>query len=219
MIEGKPMVEHVYERVAASGLFADVVVATDDERIFKAVNGFGGKAMMTLSSHRTGTERCFEVMEKLGVGYDALVNIQGDEPRIDTTQLQQVLWGLEQGADIATLRKAIAKEEELFSENVVKVVCDSKGRVLYFSRQPIPFVRGCRKEEWMQKHTFYKHIGVYAFRTDVVDALKGLRPSELEAAESLEQLRWIENGYEILAVETQVENAAVDTPEDLLKFK
>jgi 3-deoxy-manno-octulosonate cytidylyltransferase (CMP-KDO synthetase) len=223
IIDGKPMVQHVYERVNKMGIINDAIVATDDERIAACVKGFGGKAMMTGKNHRSGTDRCGEVLQRLGEEagqYEVVINIQGDEPFVDESQLQTLIEVFQQSdsAEIATLKKEITEESILFSPNAVKVVCTPQGKALYFSRQPLPYLRGCEPSLWLTHTKYYKHIGIYAFRRTTLEQVVTLKQTPLELCESLEQLRWLENGFSIEVRETKVENASVDTPEDLQKL-
>lgn len=218
-IHGKPMIRRVYERCAAV-FGADCYVATDDPRIEQAVKAFGGQVIMTSASHRSGTDRCAEALdtaERLtGRRFDVVVNIQGDEPFIATEQLEQIRGCFtDPSTQIATLVKPFTETESIFNENSPKVVLSDTGDALYFSRSAIPFLRGVPKEEWQARHTYYKHIGLYAYRSDVLRAVTRLAPSPLEKAESLEQLRWLENGYRIRTAVTTLESHAIDTPEDL----
>lgn len=220
MINGKPMIQRVYEQSLKSRLLSDVVVATDDQRIFDAVVDFGGKVMMTSSEHNSGTDRCCEIIENIGSQYDAVVNIQGDEPFINPEQIDQIaeIISLDE-SQIASLCKPIKDYEELFDENVVKVVFDTKGKALYFSRQTIPFLRKVDKDasKWMAIRTFYKHIGIYAYKVDVLKEIASLKQSELEQSECLEQLRWLENSYRIIMGVTEFESYSIDTPQDVEK--
>jgi 3-deoxy-manno-octulosonate cytidylyltransferase (CMP-KDO synthetase) len=219
-IGGKSMIRRVFEQASQARALTEVWVATDDQRIFDHVIAFGGKAMMTSETHRTGTERCYEAMtqlEKQGHEFDVVINIQGDEPFIDPSQIEKVAGCFsDPEVKIASLRKAITSPEELSSPNIIKVVCNLKGRAIYFSRSPIPFIRG-KEEDWLAYHTFYKHIGIYAFRRHVLTEVNALEPTPLEIAESLEQLRWLENGYSIQVEVTLTESHSIDTPEDLKK--
>lgn len=223
MLGGKRVIERVYEQVA--GVLDDAVVATDDERIRDAVLAFGGKAEMTSPEHRSGTDRCREAYEKIcareGRTYDVAVNVQGDEPFIRASQIETVKRCFDDPAtDIATLVKPFAPADGLAAlenPNSPKVVLDAASRAIYFSRSVIPYLRGVPREEWLARHTFYKHIGLYAFRVDVLRAVTDLPQSPLELAESLEQLRWIENGYRIGVGISDVETIGIDTPEDLLR--
>ena len=196
-----------------------MVVATDDERISAEVTRFGGEFIMTSSQHQSGTDRCAEVIEKLP-GYDVVINIQGDEPFIDPKQVSLVATCfLDENVKLATLIKEINTEEELFNTNIPKVVLNSNQQAIYFSRQAIPFIRGAEKKEyWLKTHQFYKHIGIYGYQTETLLAITKLTPSSLELAESLEQLRWIENGYQIQTKITDIETIAIDTPDDLKKI-
>jgi len=219
MIDGKSMIQRVYEQASKSPLLTKVVVATDDSRIFEHVRNFGGNVVMTSENHLNGTSRCLEVLAKSDENYDVVVNIQGDEPFIDPEQINQVAELFENSeAEIATLVKKIDGSTELFNPNVVKAVFDREKKALFFSRQPIPFLRGIPKEEWLRKHDFFKHIGIYAYRCDVLKKIVKLKPSELEKAENLEQLRWLENGFNINVQVTAIEAVSIDTPDDLLKL-
>lgn len=217
MLGGKPVIQRVYEQVA--GVLDNAYVATDDERIEAAVKAFGGKVVMTSVNHKSGTDRCYEAYVKVGGGYDVVVNIQGDEPFIQRSQLEAVKACFDGGnTEIATLAKPFVPEDGLAAlENVnsPKVVVDKCMNALYFSRSIIPYRRNVAKEEWLEGHTYYKHIGLYAYRADVLKEITSLVQSPLELAESLEQLRWLENGYTIKVGTTQVETIGIDTPHDL----
>ena len=219
LLGGMPVIQWVWENVSAMPELACAVVATDDERIAEAVEGFGGRAVMTASTHRSGTDRCGEVVRKLreeGQTFDVAINVQGDEPFVRQEQLRSLVDCFADGeVQIATLKTAIHSTAELMSPNNVKVVCDLRGRALYFSRQPLPHVRGVEPEQWMEHHPYFKHVGIYAFRTETLEALVRLQQSPLELCESLEQLRWLENGYEIQVKETAVANIGIDTPADM----
>lgn len=220
-IRGKSMIQRVYEQACKADRLDEVIVATDDDRIYQHVNGFGGKVMMTSTEHRTGTDRCREVLQKLeeaGKSFDIVINIQGDEPFIDPEQINTLAGCFDDpSVQIATLRKALTNPDELFSPNIIKVVCDQHGKALYFSRSPIPYIRGKQESEWIEEQVFYKHIGIYAFRAETLHAVSTLSPSRLETAESLEQLRWLEQGYIIRVETTFAESHSIDTPEDLQK--
>ena len=217
VLGGKPVIQRVYEQV--SGVLDDVLVATDDERIFRAVEGFGGKVCMTSTSHRSGTDRIREAYENLGQPYDVVVNIQGDEPFIQASQIRTVVSCFDDPAtQIATLVKPFVPADgcaALFNVNSPKVVVDNEMRALYFSRSVIPYLRGVPQEDWLSRHTFYKHIGLYGYRAPVLSEITSLPQGKLEKMESLEQLRWLENGYTIKVGITQVETIGIDTPEDL----
>jgi 3-deoxy-manno-octulosonate cytidylyltransferase (CMP-KDO synthetase) len=222
-ILGKSMIQRVYEQASAASSLSEVWVATDDQRIFDHVVDFGGKVMMTESTHRTGTERCREVSDKFkqeGKHFDVVINVQGDEPFIDPVQIDKVAACFARPeVEISTLMKRIFSNDELFSPNIIKVVTDNSNKAIYFSRSPIPYLRGKDETEWVSGHTYFKHIGVYAFRTEILEKITMLSPGSLETAESLEQLRWMENGYSIHLEITEAESHSVDTPEDLFKLK
>lgn len=217
LLGGKPVIQRVYEQVA--GVLDDAVVATDDRRIYDAVLAFGGKAEMTSTEHRSGTDRCWEAYCKQGGAYDAVVNVQGDEPFIRPAQLEALKRCFDDPeTQIATLVKPFAEKdglEALENPNSPKVVLDGRSRALYFSRSVIPYLRGVDRAEWLRRHTYYKHIGIYAFRTEVLREVTALPQSPLELAESLEQLRWLENGYRIGVGVTNFDTVGIDTPEDL----
>ena len=219
MLGGKRVIQRVYEQVA--GVLDDAVVATDDERIYEAVKAFGGKVEMTSTAHRSGTDRCWEAYCKQGGTYDVVVNVQGDEPFIRATQLEALKRCFDHPAtDIATLVKPFTEADGLAAlenPNSPKVVLDGASQAIYFSRSVIPYLRNYPREEWLAHHTFYKHIGIYAFRTEVLKAVTALPQSTLERMESLEQLRWLENGYKIGVGITDIETIGIDTPEDLEK--
>ncbi|MBR2456505.1 MAG: 3-deoxy-manno-octulosonate cytidylyltransferase [Bacteroidaceae bacterium] len=217
VLGGKPVIQRVYEQV--SGIFDEAYVATDDERIEAAVKAFGGKVVMTSPNHKSGTDRCYEAFTKVGGGYDVVVNIQGDEPFIQPSQLEAVKACFQDPTtQIATLVKPFTADDGFVSlENVnsPKVVVNANMNALYFSRSIIPYQRNADKQDWLAGHTYYKHIGLYAYRAEVLKEITSLPQSSLELAESLEQLRWLENGYTIKVGVTQVETIGIDTPEDL----
>ncbi len=217
MIKGKTMIRRVCEQAWKSKLDA-VVVATDDMRIADEVLSFGGQYVLTDPNHQSGTDRCREALDMLETQYDAVVNIQGDEPFIDPRQINKLvdLIAMED-TPLASLAKRIDDEDDLFSPNVVKVVMDREGRALYFSRNPIPFMRNRAREEWLEKGDFYQHVGIYAYKAEALRRVAAMSPSRLEMAESLEQLRWLENGLTIRMAVTDFDNVAIDTPNDLAK--
>ena len=219
LLGGKPVIQRVYEQVSA--VVEDAVVATDDERIFAAVEAFGGRVVMTSTEHRSGTDRCYEAYQKLGKAYDVVINVQGDEPFIAHSQLRAIMSCFDdEHTQIATLVKPFAEEdgiEALENPNSPKVVVDAASKAIYFSRSVIPYLRGVERTEWLKHHTFYKHIGMYAFRSEALREVTALPLSSLEKAESLEQLRWIENGYKIGVGISDVETVGIDTPEDLAR--
>lgn len=221
LLGGRPIIDYAYRVAAGTPGIEAAVVATDDERIFAHMEqAFGqGSVMMTSSEHRSGTDRCGEVMETLGQqgrSYDVVVNLQGDEPFVKPEQLQALVSCFEDPAvDIATLKTPIQESGELFSPNNVKVVTATNGKALYFSRQPIPYRRGVEEKEWLREGRYFKHVGIYAFRSATLAQVCRLPQSGLECSEKLEQLRWLEAGYSIAVRETAVANIGIDTPEDL----
>jgi 3-deoxy-manno-octulosonate cytidylyltransferase (CMP-KDO synthetase) len=222
LIGDKPMIQRVYEQ--ASKALSKVYVATDDERIYKCVENFGGKAIMTSPYHLSGTDRCSEAVtkieDKIGKKIDVAINIQGDEPFIKPEQITALMnCFANEEVEIATLIRKTEADENLFNPNQPKVVINSKGEAIYFSRSVIPFVRDSETSEWQKKHTFFKHIGLYAYKTKTLSEITKLPRSPLEIAESLEQNRWIENGYKIMTAITNWESIGIDTPEDLEKAK
>lgn len=225
-IFGKTMIERVYKK--AESCFKYIVVATDDARIESNVQSFSGNVVMTSVDHRSGTDRCREALQRaeelFGVTFDVVVNIQGDEPFVDQSQLKSLIDCFDDNmCEIATLVKPFSDGEDIFNENSPKVVLSAHGYALYFSRSPIPFLRGVERVEWQKKHTYYKHIGLYGYKSDVLKEITQKEAGVLEKCESLEQLRWLENGYKIKTAITHVQSYAIDTPDDLAavlsKFK
>ncbi len=221
-IGGKTMIHRVYEQASKAEKLSAVIVATDDERIINEVESFGGRAVMTSEKHGSGTERCAEVVERLensGSQFDVVINIQGDEPFLDPSQIDLLADMFSNDhVEIATLIRKISDTADLENPNVVKVVTGNDNQALYFSRSAIPFFRGLPKEDWTDKHTYFSHVGIYAYRTPVLKKIVTLPQGKLEKCESLEQLRWLENGLSIHVQQTDMESFAVDTPEDLSKF-
>lgn len=217
MLGGKTVIQRVYEQV--DGILDDAYVATDDERIENTVKAFGGKVVMTSVRHKSGTDRCYEAYTRIGGNYDVIVNIQGDEPFIQASQLQAIKACFDTpSTQIATLVKPFTADndfEALENVNSPKVVLDRNMKALYFSRSIIPYQRNADKKDWLKNHVYYKHIGLYAYRAEVLKEITSLPQSSLELAESLEQLRWLENGYSIKAGITEVETIGIDTPQDL----
>ena len=214
---GNPMIQRVYEQVKRA--VHDVWVATDDSRIFETVKAFGGKAVMTSTEHRSGTDRIQEAYSKIGEDFDVVINVQGDEPFIQPEQIESLKECFDsKDVELATLVKPFKKEDGfdvLFNPNSPKVVINKESEAIYFSRSIVPYIRDAHHTEWLDKHIFYKHIGMYAYRVDVLKEITQLPQSSLEKAESLEQLRWIENGYRIRVGYTDVETIGIDTPEDM----
>lgn len=219
VLGGKLVVQRVYEQVCE--VLDDVYVATDNEQIEAAVQDFGGKVVMTSVHHKSGTDRCYEAYTKVGKGYDVIVNIQGDEPFIQPSQLEELkLCFHDPQTEIATLVKPFTEEdgmEAVQNPNSPKVVVNKNMNALYFSRSIIPYQRNQKPEDWCKRHIYYKHIGLYAYRAEVLEAITSLPQSPLEMAESLEQLRWLENGYKIKVGITKVETIGIDTSQDLMK--
>lgn len=219
MLGGKPVIQRVYEQVKR--VFDDTVVATDDDRIREVVEAFDGRVVMTRSDHKSGTDRICEAIEKLGGEWDVAVNVQGDEPFIQAQQLEAIkACFCDASTQIATLVKPFTVADgldALMNPNSPKVVVDEQMRALYFSRSVIPYLRGVEPEKWLESHTYYKHIGLYAYRTEVLRQITSIPQSPLEVAESLEQLRWLQAGYTIKVGISQVETIGIDTPEDLAR--
>ena len=214
LLGGKPVIQRVYEQV--SSLLDATYVATDDDRIYEAVVGFGGKAIMTSPTHKSGTDRIEEAMEKIGGDYDVVVNIQGDEPFVRREQIEALCACFaDPNTQIATLGKPFDSMEATENPNSPKIVVDNNGFALYFSRSVIPFVRSKERKDWLDAYPFLKHLGLYAYRREVLSEITRLPQSSLEIAESLEQLRWLQNGYRIRVGITEQETVGIDTPEDL----
>lgn len=221
-IKGKPMIQHVYERASRANCLAKLVVATDNQLIIDAVKNFGGEAVLTREEHPSGTDRCYEALQITEATtqkkFDYVINIQGDEPFIIPQQIELLASRLDGTTEIATLIIKTLDSQALFNTGEVKVVLDKDQNGIYFSRQVIPFLRNVPQEEWLSHHTFYRHVGMYAYRADILAQITQLAPSILEKAESLEQLRWIENGFKIKTAITEHDSYCVDTPEDLQRL-
>ncbi len=218
-IAGKSMIQRVYEQTQKVRSFSKIIVATDDVRIEEHVKSFGGDVMMTSAEHQSGTDRCGEVVRKLKENYDVVVNIQGDEPFIQPEQLEKLIATFDDvNTQIATLAIKLKNSEDIFNPNIVKVVFSVSRNALYFSRNPIPFNRNSEKQNWNTTTNYYKHLGIYAFRSDILRKINTLQQSTLEKAESLEQLRWLENEFKIKLVETDIDTIGIDTSEDLEKM-
>lgn len=219
-IHGISMIERVYRRASSARSLAEVVVATDDQRIFDHVAGFGGNVLMTSEDHPSGTDRCAEAARKLGSGFDVIVNVQGDEPFIHPGQIDLLVSCFSSSATrIATLVKTVTDAADLTNVNLPKVVCDREGKALYFSRSPIPYAKPADLPLLLKEQCFFKHIGIYGFRSDVIQTVAQLKTGLLERCESLEQLRWLEAGYAIHTAVSDHENFAVDVPEDVKKIE
>ncbi|MEQ9099948.1 MAG: 3-deoxy-manno-octulosonate cytidylyltransferase [Imperialibacter sp.] len=216
-LAGKSMIQRVYEQASKAKLLNKVVVATDDERILLHLQNMGLEVVMTSTNHTNGTERCLEALQLTEGDFEYVINIQGDEPFIDPNQIDTLAGILNGKVQLGTLIKRITDPAVLDSPNIVKVVFNRKMEALIFSRSCIPHLRGVSNEDRLSQFTFYKHIGIYAYRVDALAAITHLQPSPLEKAESLEQLRWLENGYKIKVVETDLETMGIDAPEDVEK--
>jgi 3-deoxy-manno-octulosonate cytidylyltransferase (CMP-KDO synthetase) len=217
-IKGKSMIQRVYEQSAKSATLHKLVVATDDERILSHVQSFGGEAVMTGTDHPSGTDRCWDALQQLGGHYQYVINIQGDEPFIDPAQIDELAAVLHDGSvELATQMIPVSTHEELFDQGEVKIVLNNKMEALYFSRMVIPFIKGIDEKEWHKHHKFYRHVGMYAYRRDVLEQVTRLPVSPLEHAESLEQLRWVEHGFKIKCVITRFESHCIDAPGDVEK--
>lgn len=216
MLCGQPVIQRVYEKVADA--LTEAYVATDDSRIYDAVVGFGGKAVMTRADHKSGTDRIEEAVEKIGGDFDVVVNVQGDEPFIHKSQIDTLCHCFDDpSTQIATLGKPFETMDAVENPNSPKIVTDNSGFALYFSRSVIPFVRGVDRNEWLSSYPYLKHLGIYAYRRNVLAEITRLPQSPLELAESLEQLRWLQNGYRIRVGVTDVETIGIDTPADLAR--
>lgn len=218
-IAGKMMIQRVYEQVIQA--VDEAWVATDDERIVEAVRSFGGKAVMTSTLHRSGTDRCAEAVAKIseetGKQYDVVINVQGDEPFIHPSQITslQMPFNENPATEIATLIQRIHQTDVLFNKAEAKVALDIHGNALFFSRLPIPMIFRSEEKDWVNQYAYFCHVGIYAYRTEVLQQLSRLPEGQLEKVESLEQLRWLENGYRIKTMVTDHATVGIDTPEDL----
>jgi len=217
-IDGKSMIQRVYEQASKSKSLQQIVVATDDQRIFDHVVGFGGVAVMTKVDHPSGTDRCWEVVERLNRDFKYVINIQGDEPFIDPSQIDTLTEVLkDETTELATLIIPVTDHETLFDYGEVKVTLNTQMEALYFSRMVIPYIKGVEEKQWHLNHTYYRHVGMYAYRADVLKKITQLSVSSLEKAESLEQLRWLESGFKIKCAVTDFESHCIDTAEDIEK--
>ncbi|MBC7411472.1 MAG: 3-deoxy-manno-octulosonate cytidylyltransferase [Bacteroidia bacterium] len=219
-IGGKTMIQRVYEQACKASALSKVIIATDDDRIYNHAIEIGANVTMTSTQHQSGTDRCAEVAAQQFEEYEVVINIQGDEPFIHPEQINELAQCFANTATkIATLVKKINNTEDLKSNTVMKVALTNSLQALYFSRNAIPYKRGTPIDEWLQHFTYYKHIGIYGFRTATLKEVTALAPSTLELTESLEQLRWLQNDYKIQVAVTELESVSIDTPEDLLKIK
>lgn len=216
-IQGTSMLQRVYEQAKKAKKLSKVVVATDDERIAEHVKSFGGEVIMTEPNHPSGTDRCFECLQKTEGNFNYVINIQGDEPFINPEQIDEIASGCDGNAELITQMIATDSHEVLFDMGEVKIVLNDNKEAMYFSRMVIPFIKGIEQKDWHKHHQYYRHVGLYAYRTDILERITRLMPSKLEKAESLEQLRWVEAGYKIKCVETKFDSHCIDTPEDIEK--
>lgn len=216
-IMGKTMIQRVYEQTAKSKRIDKVVIATDDERIAEHVRSFGGHVVMTAESHPSGTDRCWDAVQQLEENYDYIINVQGDEPFIDPGQVDELAAVLDGEVELATQMMKVDRHEILFDINEAKIVVNANNEAIYFSRMAIPYLKGVEQQDWHLHHTYYRHVGIYAYRRDVLEKITRLPVSALEKAESLEQLRWLENGYKIKCGLTSFSSHGINTPEDLEK--
>jgi len=215
-IKGKSMIQLVYEQSKRSELLTDLVVATDDERIYEHVIAFGGNAVMTNTDHQSGTDRCLEALQKNENKFDVVINIQGDEPFIDPSQITDLINCFkDKETDIATLVKKVHNIEELDNPSMVKVVINNRDQAMYFSRSIIPFIHEVPREEWTEQYDFYEHVGIYGYTAKALKKITKLQISSYEVLEKLEQLRWLENGFTIKVAYTDIDSEPIDTPEDL----
>lgn len=216
-IDGKSMIMRVVDQARKAKRLSAVVVATDDERIAEHVKAFGAEVVMTREDHPSGTDRCYEALMNYGSSFDYVINIQGDEPFIDPAQIDELAAVCNGETELATQMIPVDSHEVLFDKGEVKIVLNTKNEALFFSRMVIPYIKGVDEKQWHLHHPYFRHVGMYAYRTDVLQALTKLKPSALEMAESLEQLRWLEHGYKIQLVQTTFDSHCVDTPEDVEK--
>lgn len=217
-IQGKTMLQRVYEQTSQSKLVNKVVVATDDKRIFDHVVSFGGNVVMTATDHPSGTDRCWDALQQLEERYEYVINVQGDEPFIEPAQIDELAAVLQDGTtELATQMIAVDSHEILFDKGEVKIVLNTKNEALFFSRMVIPFIKGVEEKDWHTQHNYFRHVGMYAYRADILKEITKMPVSSLEKAESLEQLRWLENGYKIKCVLTTFDSHCIDSPEDIEK--
>ncbi len=216
-IAGKSMIQRVYEQAKKAKGLTEIIIATDDQRIAEHAKSFGAEVVLTQETHPSGTDRCYEALLNYGKSFDYVINIQGDEPFIDPAQIDELLAVCDGNAELATQMIPVDSYEVLFDKGEVKIVMNTQQEALYFSRMVIPFIKGVDEKEWHKHHAYFRHVGMYAYRTDVLKSLTALSPSSLENAESLEQLRWLEHGFKIKLVRTNFDSHCIDTPEDVAK--
>lgn len=215
-IGGKTMIHSVYENTSVVKSLNDVIVATDDDRIKNEVLSFGGKVVMTSANHKSGTERCAEVVSGLNPKPDIVINVQGDVPFVASDHIEKIVSCFQSNqVQIATIMKRITEEKRLINPHITKVVFNKRMQAIYFSRTPIPYIRDVNHEMWVQAFDYFEHIGLYGYRSEALEAISKLPEGKLEQAESLEQLRWLENGFAVQLAETTFDSISIDTPEDL----
>ena len=216
-ILGQSMLSRVYGQARKARSLAEVIIATDDQRIYDHALSFGAKAVMTGTTHVSGTDRCWEAYRNYGKKFSHVLNIQGDEPFLDPEQIDSIARECDEKMEIGTQMTGCSSHEVLFDTGEVKIVLNKNNEAIYFSRSVIPFLKNHAPEEWHRHHKYYRHVGMYAYRVDVLEKICALPPSSLEQAESLEQLRWLEHGYRIRCIETGFDSHCVDSPEDVEK--
>ena len=217
LINGISMLQRVYEQTKKSSLLSEVIIATDDERIAGHARSFSAKVVMTGTEHPSGTDRCYEAYKLNASDFDYVINIQGDEPFLDPEQINSLAEACKGNVEIATQMIKCNSHEVLFDTGEVKIILNDKKEALYFSRNVIPFIKGKDQEDWHKHFDYYRHVGMYAYRIDILEKITRLAPSALELAESLEQLRWLENGHKITCVETSFDSHCIDSPGDIEK--
>lgn len=216
-IKGKSMIQRVYEQTVKARLLNKVIIATDDERIAKHCQIFGANVVITKPEHPSGTDRCFEAYQLNGEKFDHILNVQGDEPFLDPEQIDSLAKACNSDTEIATQMIKCSDHAVLFDKGEVKIILNVHKEALYFSRSVIPAIKGKDENEWHKHYSYFRHVGMYAYRSDILEKITRLQPSALELAESLEQLRWLEHGYKIKCVETTFDSHCIDTPEDIEK--
>lgn len=217
LINGKTMLQRVFEQASKSKKLTHIIIATDDERIREHAESIGAKVVMTAPEHPSGTDRCYEAFKLSGINAHYIINIQGDEPFLEPEQIDELAQACDGTSELLTQMTACNDYSVLSDKGEVKICLNQHQEALYFSRQLIPAIKGKPEQEWPLHHTYYRHVGMYAYRSDILEAITRLQPSALEQAESLEQLRWLEAGYKIKCVNTTYESHCIDTPEDIEK--
>lgn len=217
LIKGKSMLQRVYEQALKAKQLDDLIIATDDERIANHAKEFGAKVVLTAAHHPSGTDRCYEAYVLNGERFDYVLNIQGDEPFLDPEQIDSFAMACNGKVEIATQMTKCNSHAILFDVGEVKITLNKQKEALYFSRSVIPFIKNVSEQNWHTHFNYYRHVGMYAYRSDILEAVTKLEPSSLENAESLEQLRWLENGHKITCIETNFDSHCIDTPEDIEK--